>query len=422
MYKKETMANGLRIVSHQMPSRQSLALGIWIAVGGRYETAANKGISHFLEHMLFKGTARYSCRKIKESIEGIGGSINGFTSEEATCFLVKIPAGYLKVALEILSDMVLEPALKQADIDKERTVILEEIKMYRDLPQSYVYELLDRLLWPNHPLGMPVIGTVESVGKIDRDSLSIFRRNYYTPSNIVISLAGAFDYQKFRNYVARIFGKENAKEKSTFQNVVQNQEGPGLDILPKDTEQTHLALGFHSLPREHPLKYALSMLHIILGANMSSRLFHELRENHGLAYEIGSALKRYQETGAFLVHAGIDNHKVIPAIKLILKELKKTTEKLVSYDEFKRAKDFYAGQLMLTLEDTLEHMLWIGESTTTLNKTYSLHDVIAQINKVDKEQIRNTARMIFREDKLNVALIGPLNSREKDIAKVLRFA
>ncbi|MGD0336284.1 MAG: pitrilysin family protein [Candidatus Omnitrophota bacterium] len=421
MYKRTVLDNGLRIIAHPMPSMESLALGIWISVGGRYETFQNKGISHFLEHMLFKGTEHYSCRGIKESIEGIGGSLNGFTAEEVTCYLVKIPAKYLEPALSILSDMVLRPTLPRTEIEKERTVILEEIKMYRDLPQSYVYELLDELLWPKHPLGLPVIGDIESVKSINRNSLSSFRSNYYTPSNIVISLAGSFDYKKLIGSVGRIFRKVERKEKNTFQGVTENQKLPQLKMFMKDTEQTHLALGFNALSRHHPLKYALNILHIILGANMSSRLFHQLREKRGLAYEIGSGLKRYHETGAFLVHAGIDNYKVTAAIKLILAELIKTTEKLVTGDEFRRAKEFYMGQLMLSLEDTLEHMLWIGESTLTLNRTYSFKEIAAEINKVDREDIREASRMIFKKDRLNAALIGPLKNKEKEISGILRM-
>ena len=421
MYKKTVLDNGLRIVAHPMPSMESLSLGIWITIGGRYETFENKGISHFLEHMLFKGSKNYSCRKIKESIEGIGGSLNGFTSEEVTCYLVKIPAKYLKIALDILSDMVLRPTLTKTDIEKERTVILEEIKMYKDLPQSYVYELLDELLWPKHPLGLPIIGNVESVNKIDRNLLFTFRRQHYTPSNIVISAAGSFDYQKLVKLCENIFRKEKKQEKNVFQRATENQNSPRLKIFPKETEQTHLAMGFYALEREHRLKHALSMLHIILGANMSSRLFHELREKRGMAYEIGSGLKRHQDTGAFLVHAGIDNRKVCATIKLILEELNKTRDKLVSVDEFRRAKDFYIGQLMLSLEDTLDHMLWIGESTVALNKTYSLRDIVAQVNQVEREDIRETGQMIFKENKLSLALIGPPENKEEDISGILRM-
>jgi predicted Zn-dependent peptidase len=412
MYKKLKLDNGLRIVTHPVSGMQSVALGIWIKVGGRYENKEDKGITHLLEHLVFKGTKNYSCRRIKESIEGVGGSLNGFTSEELTCYLVKIPGHYLELALDILSDMVINPTLPCLELEKEKQVILEEIKMYRDLPQSYVHELLDALLWPNQPLGQPVIGTLDSVTKINRQQLFSFKEKYYTSTNTVISAAGLLKHNKLTKKITQIFSQLKDKNIDTFPKAKEKQNQPQLKILPKDTEQTHLALGFRSLKRDHPLKHALGLLHIILGANMSSRLFHELREKKGLAYEIGTLVKRFFDTGAFIIHAGIDNHKVREAIELILKELSKVRHKLVSSDEFKRAKEFYLGQLMLALEDNLDHMLWIGESTVTLDKTYSFSDIIKEVNKINRADLCAVARYLFKAQNLNLALIGPLKKKE----------
>jgi len=419
MYKKKILNNGLKIVTHQMPKRESVALGIWIKVGGRYENSQNKGISHYLEHLLFKGTKNYSCRQLKESIEGIGGSLNGFTSEELTCYLVKVPANHLDIGLNILSDMVLNPSLPAQEIEKERTVILEELKMYRDLPQSYVYELLDELFWPGQPLGQPVIGTVESVNSINRKALSDFQQQHYTASNIAVSASGNLDYSKLEGKVAKIFSHFKPSGINTFQKVVEKQDKPGSKFLFKETEQTHMALGFRSFRREHPLKHALGILHIILGGNMSSRLFNEVREKRGLAYEIGTSVKRFQDTGAFIVHAGIDNNKVCQAVSLILKELKKTKKNLISPDEFKRSKEFYIGQLKLALEDTLEYMLWIGETTSLLNRTFSLQEIIAEVNRVKREDVREAASRIFTDANLNFSLIGPLKETEDKIREGL---
>ncbi len=417
LYKKITLDNGVRIIAHHMSAKQSLALGVWIKIGGRYESSKNKGISHFMEHLLFKGTKKYSCRKIKESIEGIGGVLNGFTSEELTCYLVKVPNQYLENSLDVLSDMVINPTLPAGELEKEKTVILEEIKMYKDLPQSYVYELLDELLWPNQPLGSPIIGTEESVSKITRVDLDLFKSRFYTPSNIIVSAAGNLDYERLFKAVTKLFSSLKKTNVNTFSPAKVKQNIPQMKVLRKDTEQTHLALGFHGLEREHPLKHALGILHIVLGANMSSRLFNELREKRGLAYEIGSGVKRFQDTGAFIVHAGIDNRKVVETIKLISKELKKTKDVLITKDEFKRAKEFYFGQLMLSLEDSLDHMLWIGETTSVLNKTYSLEDIINEVNSVQREDVRRVARLVFKEDKLNLSLIGPVEPIEGKIRK-----
>ncbi len=422
MYKKTRLGNGLRIITHRMPKMQSVALGIWIKVGGRYESAKNKGISHYLEHLVFKGSKNYSCRKIKESIEGVGGSLNGFTSEEATCYLVKLPSRYLDLALDILSSMVINPLLSSDDIVKERTVILEEIKMHKDVPQSYVYELLDELLWPNHPLGMSITGTSESVSRIKREDLVSFKEQYYVPSNIVVSAAGLLGHDKFSAKAEKVFAHLKENDSDKFCAVKETQLKPQLKLFYKDTEQTHLTLGFHSFKRDHPLKHALGLLHVILGANMSSRLFNEVREKRGLAYEIGTQVRLFQDTGAFIVHAGIDNQKVNNAIKLILEELKKIKNKLVGLNEFKRSKEFYLGQLMLALEDTLDHMLWIGEPTASLDKTYTLNDIIKEVNKVRREDIQKAARYIFKEKSLNLALIGPLKDNQEKIYNQLHLS
>ncbi|MBM3249329.1 MAG: insulinase family protein [Candidatus Omnitrophica bacterium] len=421
MYKKVKLDNGLKIIGHPMPDRESLSLGIWINAGARYEPSATKGISHFLEHILFKGSKKFSCRRIKESIEGIGGYLNGFTSEELTCYLVKVPCRHLTAGLEVLADMVLHPRLPAQEIEKEKKVVLEEIKMHRDLPQSYVHELLDQLLWPGQPLGEPIIGTERSIKAIDRPLLSAFKEKYYSTPNMVVSVAGKFDFDRFTALVEKTFRRSDGTGASAFLKAREKQARPQLKIFPKDTEQTHLAMGFHALSRGHSLKYALSLLHIILGANMSSRLFNELREKRGLAYDIGTSIRRFNDTGAFIVHAGIDNRKVPQTLQLILKELQKTLRGPVTPGEFKRAKEFYLGQLALALEDTMEYMLWIGEYTAALDKTYTLDEVIRQVRAVTLEDIRKASRHIFKEEKLNLALIGPLEGRDNEIYRRLKF-
>ncbi|HPT38616.1 MAG TPA: pitrilysin family protein [Candidatus Omnitrophota bacterium] len=415
MYKRKKLKNGLRIITKRSAGVHSVSLGIWINIGSRYELPEQKGISHFLEHLLFKGSKKYSCRSIKESIEGVGGSLNGFTSEEHTCYLVKIPHRYLLEALDILSDMVINPCLTATDIHKEKTVVLEELKMYRDLPQSYVNELLDELLWPRQALGSPVIGTVETVNSIDRKVLKSFQSRHYTPENMVISAAGLLEDDLLASRVSEIFSPLKNSGLNTFIKARQSQDKPQLKIFHKGTEQTHMAMGFHALKRDHPLRHAQAILHIILGGNMSSRLFNEVREKRGLAYEIGTGLKRYNDTGVFLVHAGIDNLKVQDCLGLILQELGKTKKTLVTKDEFKRAKEFYQGQLSLALEDTMEYMLWMGESIACLDKVYSLDQIIKEVNRVCLEDVRLVARQIFRQEIINLALIGPLGKNEKQI-------
>ncbi len=421
MMSKTVLKNGVRVVTSAAKDAQSLAVGIWISTGSRNEVPEYLGISHYLEHLVFKGTKNYSCQQIKESIEGKGGSINAFTGEEATCYLVKLPAKYLGLAMDILSDMVLNPLLPEAEIEKERTVILEEIKMYKDLPQSYVYELLDELLWPEQPLGRSVLGTVDSVNRIKRADLDGYRKRYYTAPNIVVSAAGLLDHAKFSKIAAGKFSGLKEASRNIFAPAYIEQSEPQAKIFPKETEQTHFVVGFHGFSRDHKLKYALGLLNVILGGNSSSRLFEEIREKRGLAYEIGTGVKRLKDTGAFVVHAGVDNNKVTQALKLIFTQLRRAKAETVSLSEFTRAKDFFLGQLMLALEDSMDRMLWIGESTTSLDKTYSLKEVIREVNKVKINELREAAKLIFKKENLNLALIGPLKASEEHIKKEIDF-
>ncbi|MEW6101073.1 MAG: pitrilysin family protein, partial [Candidatus Omnitrophota bacterium] len=331
------------------------------------------------------------------------------------------PYQYLDTVLEVLADMVLHPLLMPEEINKEKAVILEEIKMYKDQPQSYVYELLDELLWPAHPLGQPIIGTTESVSQIKREELLSFKERYYSPFNIVVSAAGRLSHNKLARAVGKAFSSKAKEKRTGFLKAVEAQGKAQLKILIKDTEQTHMALGFHALSRSHPLRHALGLLNIILGANMSSRLFNELREKKGLAYEIGSGVKRFYDTGAFLVHAGIDNRKVGEAIRLILAELNKTKDELVTQDEFRRAKEFYIGQLVLMLEDTLDHMLWIGESQVALDRTFTGQAIIKEVKKLKREDIRKVAGMIFCKEKINIALIGPSGQAQDELYNSLKL-
>jgi predicted Zn-dependent peptidase len=420
MYKTDVLNNGLKLITCNMPHMESAAFGIWINVGSRYENNDNNGIAHFLEHLFFKGSKKYSCKKIKQSIEGIGGSLNGFTSEELCCYLVKLPARHLNLALDILSDMVLNPLLPAKELEKERGVIIEEINMYKDLPASYVLLLLAGLLWPRQPLGASIAGTVQSVSSIKRESLFSFKEKFYTASNIVIVCCGRLREDAVLKKMASLFGRLKCAEKNRFVSAREKQNRPQLSVVHKDTEQTRIAMGFHALRRSHPDRFGLRLLHVILGANMSSRLFSQVREKQGIAYEISTQIENFADTGAFIIEAGIDNNKVRQGISAILGELKRIKEEPVSDREFGRAKDYYVGQLAIFLEDTLSHMLWVGESMTALEKIYTLDYVKDRLNKIRKEDLMRLSRSIFREGNINLAVIGPESNREKELYACLK--
>jgi len=417
MYKKTRLDNGLTVVTYYMPNRVSVALGIWIKVGARYEQARINGISHFLEHLLFKGTKKRSCEEIKQSIEGIGGSLNAFTSEELTCYLAKIPGKYLACALDVLGDMVINPTLAPGDIEMERRVILEEIRMYKDLPGHYVSDLLTKLLWPKQPLGMNIAGEAESVRAINRNHLVSYKQRFYQPNNIVVVACGALKHEAVLKECRRAIPSLTQGQRNGFRPAREKQSSPQLRCQVKDTEQTHLALGMHALPRNHPERFCLGLLHIVLGANMSSRLFREVRERRGLAYEIGTAVKFYQDTGAFVVHAGVDNRRVKETLEVILEQLREIKKTAVGSEELKRAKEYYVGQLRLGLEETVGHMGWLGENFVSLNKFLWPEEIIRRVKKISPDKLKRLANKILKRSKLNLALIGPLKAKDKQRIK-----
>ncbi len=428
MYEKTSLNNGLTVATHQMPERASVSLGIWLRVGARYEKEDINGISHFLEHLLFKGTEKRTCEELKQSIEGIGGSLNGFTAQELTCYLARVPGKYLASALDVLGDMVLNANLAPQDIETERKVILEEIRMYKDLPGDFVMEQLMKLLWPNQPLGRNISGEIKTVREISREQLLAYKQDFYQPDNIVVAACGDLKHRQVLEECKRRFccsGKTQknkprspvAQRRGKFVPASQRQTGPQLNFRVKDTEQTHLALGLYGLPRNDPARFILGLLHIILGANMSSRLFREVREERGLAYEIGTSLKFLQDTGAFIVHAGIDNRQVVEALEVILQVLGKIKKTLVEKEEMMRAKEYYIGQLMLALEDTSEHMFWLGENFASLNKFMYPEEVIRRVKEIEPDDLQRLANKILQNRSLNLALIGPLKDRDKSRIK-----
>lgn len=423
MHKKVELDNGLILVTNHMPRMESMSIGIWIRAGSRNENEKNSGISHFLEHMLFKGTLSRTCKKLKEDIEGRGGSLNGFTAEELSCFLAKVSHKHASIALEVLSDMILNAAIDPKEVERERGVIVEEIRMYHDLPNHRVHDMLSEIMWPGSSLGFPITGTIDSVKAISRKDIVVYRDSNYVPGNIVIALCGNLNQKDIESKVKNIFASSPVKTKTaSLENFCNNQSRPAVKILRKDTEQTHLSMGLHSFGKNHKDKYALGLLHVILGANMSSRLFENIREKKGLAYEIGTEVKKYSETGAFLVHAGTEHKKVKKAIECILEELKEIKENYVTAGELKRAKEFFKVQLLMALEDTLEHMLWLGDHATSLNKLPNRKEIIKKVEAVTRDDIKRVSKDIFNSSGLNIAIIGDIgNEEQKEIEKELEL-
>jgi len=413
MYQSTELPNGIRVLTAKMPGKDSVALGFWAKVGGRFEPEKISGVSHYIEHLVFKGTKNYSMNAIKEQIEGKGGMLNAFTGEESTCYFTKILSPHFNTVYNVLSDMIVDPLFDKKEMEKERTVILEEIKMYLDMPSSHVQDLILEMLWDGQPLGRNVAGTNETVSKLDNDSLRKFHKDFYKPVNLLVSAAGDVDHEKIVEMTRKRFKGRVKSETVRCEPANSLQQTPKFQFVDKGTEQCHLVIGLHGIPKSHPDRYPLALLHVILGGNMSSRLFNEVREKRGLAYSIHTSASSYVDAGAFTVSIGVDPKKAPLAIRISLKELKKIAQKSVTASELRRAKDYFIGQLFLGLEDSLDHMLSTGERYLHQGKVLTRETIGKKVEQVTAKQVQKIAKQLFLTEHLNLAMIGPVSAKDK---------
>lgn len=409
-YEVSVLKNGLKVVTVPMKDRESAGVAIWVKTGARQESEKLSGVSHILEHMLFKGTKKRTTRQIKEEVEGVGGMLNAFTSEEATCYFSKLLAPHFPKALDVLSDMVNNSLIESSELEKERTVILEEIKMYRDLPSHHVHDVLSEIMWPDQALGRPIAGTQESVSALTRTQIVDYKKEFYHPKNIVVTVSGSVKHKDVLKLASAAFNKKKEGGTETvYEKAKVRHEGPKSHFIEKVSEQTHFVLGFHGISRFHPDRYKLGVMNIILGGNMSSRLFEEVREKRGLAYEVKSGLSLYADTGAVSVSAGVEASKAPDAVAVILKELKKLAKSGVTSGELKRSKDYFASQLCMALEDTLDHLLWAGEKILDGHELPSRERIVKSIEAVTLGDVQAMAKKVFQQNGMYMVLIGPVN-------------
>lgn len=420
-YTVSTLGNGMRVVTCEMPWMESVALGLWVGIGGRYEEKAVNGISHFLEHILFKGTKRRSAKQLSQAIESVGGSLNGFTGEECTCYMAKVRHQHLKRAAEVLADMHLNPAVRPGDVEKERAVIREEINMYRDTPQHHVLDLFNEAFWKNHPLGRPLAGTPDTISALSRDDLLKFHARNYTPLNTVCAAAGRVTHEEAVAVAAGLFPGAARAPLPSFLPACPPRRQPELLAQRKGTEQTHFCLGVRGYAREHPDRYALNLMSIALGENMSSRLFQRIREKHGLAYAIHSSVARYRDAGAFTVYAGVENKNTRRAIALIMKELAAVKREGIRKVELSHAKEYWIGQLSMELEKTMNNMLTIGESLLCSGRILTKGEILSKIAEVRLEDVQRVASDVFANAGLGMAAIGPLPEQDRELLDMLHF-
>jgi predicted Zn-dependent peptidase len=410
MYKVTRLPNGLTVATAQMPHMTSVSLGLWVGVGGRYESAEVNGVCHFIEHLLFKGTRRRSARQISQDVEGIGGYLNAFTSEEMTCYHSKARHDRFDELLDVLTDMFLNSRFDPVEIDKERGVIKEELAMYLDQPQHRVQELLNETLWPDQPLGRPLTGTEETLDRLNRAQLLGYQKKNYVAGRTIIAAAGRLDHGKTVRAVSRLAGRFPQGPVPQFAPVTGSQSRPNVRLFTKETEQTQLALGIRACSRHDPRRYALRLLNTVLGENMSSRLFQVVREDRGLAYSIYSSLVFFDDAGSLVISAGLDLGNLSRTLKLIMRELALLTRAPVGAVELRRARDYVIGQIDLSLESTDSQMMSLGENLIGHGKIIAPAEVKRHLGKVTSAEIRAAARDFFRPERLNLALVSPLKS------------
>ncbi|MGN6643383.1 MAG: M16 family metallopeptidase [Verrucomicrobiota bacterium] len=420
MYKTTKLKNGLTVATAEMPHMASVSLGIWVGVGSRYEPAELNGACHFIEHMLFKGTKQRSPKEISEAVEGIGGYLNAFTSEEFTCFHARACADRVGDLLEVLADMFLNSKFTPADVAKERDVIKEELAMYLDQPQHRVQELLNATLWQNQPRGRAITGTYRSLNGLKRPQLLAYLNQNYVSGSVVIAAAGKLEHRQLVKAVERYARHFKAAPRPPYLPAKQNQSEPRIRLASKKTEQTQIALGIRTCSRHDPRRYALRLLNTMLGENMSSRLFQVIREDRALAYSIYSTPSLFHDVGDLVISAGLDSGNISKTLQLIVRELRRFTETLAPAAELRRARDYVIGQTDLGLESTDNQMNWVGEQFLSYGKILGANEIKAQLMKVSAAEIRSVARDFFRPERINLALVSPVKSAD-GFEKLLRF-
>ena len=412
MYQKTTLDNGLRVITTTMPHTRSVSVCFFIGVGSRYETDAEAGVSHFIEHLCFKGTPkRPTAKEISEAIEGVGGILNGGTDKELTLYWCKVAQPHFPLALEVLIDILLHSRFDPQDIERERQVIIEEINMSKDSPSQQVNMLIDELLWPGHPLGRDIAGNKESVAAITRDIMLDYQASQYLPDNTVVTIAGNIQHQEAVTAVKQALANWTNRQPRPGYSAYMEQPNPQLQVERRDTKQAHLCLALPGLPLLHPKRYTLDLLNAILGAGMSSRLFTEIRDKLGLAYSIHSYAEYLLDSGAVIIYAGVEPKNLPVAIKAILKELSQLKEE-VPEAELSKAKELIKGRLLLSMEDTHNVASWMGGQEILTGRILTVDQVVSIIDAITADELKGLAQELVVGDDLRLAVVGPVADDE----------
>jgi len=404
------LTGGARLLTAPMPDRASVSVVLMLSVGSRFEEDRIGGVSHFVEHLFFKGTRRRPTAKdIAEAIEGVGGVMNASTDKELTVFWTRVPEDRVELAIDVLFDIVSDSQFAPSDIERERMVILEELKMYLDQPQDYVHSLFEQIMWPGHPLGRDIIGTVESVSETTRDDLVSYVGGHYRLPNLVVGMAGAFDPDEAQRMITSRLALPQGVNGAVYVPAPPALERPAVLLHSKDTEQAHICLGTRAVSYLDPDRYALDLLNTILGEGMSSRLFLEIREKRGLAYDVHSYSSKHSDGGYFAVYLGVDPKKAQEAVDAVLAELTAIAEKPVPESELTKVREFTKGRLRLGLESTNSLASWLSQQELLMDEIRTVDEVIARYSAVTVADLQRVAKRVLQQP-LQMAVIGPFSS------------
>jgi predicted Zn-dependent peptidase len=405
---RHVLSNGLIVITETMQHVRSVSVGIWVRNGSRREDPAENGLAHFLEHMVFKGTERRSAEDIAREMDSVGGMLDAFTSKEQICFNAKVLDEHLPIAFDVLADLVLRPKLDADDVNKERQVVLEEIKMDLDNPEYLLHDIFTRGFWPEHSLGRPILGTPETVRNFDREVLLRRFRNWFAPDHILVTAAGNITHEQVLELVEKEFGHLKAVG-SAQDDPAPSTSAPINLETKRDLEQVHLCIGVPSLPLAHERRFGVAVLNNLLGGGMSSRLFQNIREKQGLAYAVFSEITPYSDAGMLTVYAGTAKETIGKVLDLTVAEFRAMKESPVTDEELLRAKNHLKGSLMLSLESTSSRMSNLARQELYFQRFYSLDEILLSIETVTRDEVQSLAREFFQPERVAVTVLGPLN-------------
>jgi predicted Zn-dependent peptidase len=408
-YRKGALPNGIRVVSEQMPHVRSVAVGVWVETGSRHEREDRAGLSHLIEHLVFKGTATRSSEAIARAMDSVGGQMDAFTTKEHTCFYVQVLDQHLPMAVDLLTDILLHPLFDAEELEREKSVVLQEIKMVEDTPDDLIHDLFAAHVWDGHPLGRPILGSREAVQGYDRDAVHGHFVGHYAPPQIIIAVAGHVTHER----VMELFGGgfDGFSRQPQLYDVPAPPMKAGVNIVPKEQEQVHVVMGFPGLSHAAPERYALYLLNDVIGGSMSSRLFQEVRERQGLVYSIHSGVQAFRDTGMLYVYAATDAANFSKVLKSTLKELRAIKKDGITAEELRRAKDHLKGSLMLSLESTSSRMNRLAKHEMHLGNFLTMDAMLNAIDAVKHDEVQALVTDLLDEDRLAVTTYGPLDRR-----------